>query len=114
MNSNRNVFVFFICLLSLGCDKKFIRTDIICNHHLFLEVYEKWSQIGVSYLTDSTNFKIFVGQINFENEYYEYECTSDNLVIIKYSKNYFNQSVNVIERKKYMISELKREGKFQN
>ena len=98
---------FFMCILLVSCKKKYVRTDNICDKHLFLEVYEKWSEIGVSYLTDSVNFKIYVGQYNFGSDFYKFECKSDTVIIFRYSGGN-------VETKKYSLSELKRQRIFQN
>jgi hypothetical protein len=106
------ILSLFVCILFTSCKKKYIRTEKICEKHLFLEVYEKWSEIGVSYLTDSMNFKIYVGQYNFGSEFYRYECKNDTLFIFRYSDGSI-KGVNVVETKIYSLSELEKQRKFE-
>jgi hypothetical protein len=107
------VLMLFLVTMFASCQRKYIRTEKTCAKDCFLEVYER-SQLGVSYLTDSINFKVYVGQLNFENEEYRYECKGDTLMIFKYSKDFPNNTNHVVQTKTYSLSQLKKEGKFEN
>lgn len=107
------ILIFYLGTIFTSCQKKYIRTDKTCVKNCFLEVYER-SQLGVSYLTDSMNFKIYVGQLNFENEYYKYQCKDDTLIILKCSKDFNEGTSHVVETKTYNVNKLKKDGKFEN
>ena len=77
-----------------------------------MEVYER-NQLGICYLTDSTNFKIYVGQLNFENEIYFYKCVSDTLTILKSSHDYSSGKDHIDNEYRYNIQELKKEKRFE-
>jgi hypothetical protein len=99
----------------LTCKKKHVRTEETCIKNVSVEIYEKWSEMGVSYLTDSKDFNIYIGQINFGGEeYYKYACENDSLIIYRYSKDYFKKTINLIETKRYKIKELMELHKFDN
>ncbi len=106
----RSVAILIICFAFFSCHK-YVRTERICDKKLYLEVYERL-QLGVSYLTDSANFKIYVGQLNFGVEYYRYECKGDSLFVFKYSKRMGNSN-DLIETKSYSLKQLKEEKKFE-
>ena len=78
-----------------------------------MEVYER-NQLGISYLTDSINFKIYVGQLNFENEYYSYKCILDSIYIFKISREFGNDSRydTIINEYRYSIKDMKMEKRF--
>ena len=104
----KNITILFSVIASLlfSCSKKHIRTEKVCNQSLYMEIFER-SQLGVAYLTDSANFKIYVWQLNFENEWYSYTCMGDSIVVLKYSRN-FNNTNCIIYNFNYTIKELKR------
>jgi hypothetical protein len=92
-----------------SCVKEYGRTERICDQKLYLEIYER-NELVVSFLTDSTNFKIYVGQLNFENEHYSYKCVSDSVFIFKIYEGLGGDSTNykVIAEYKYNIKELEK------
>ena len=79
-----------------------------------MEIYER-DQLGISYLTDSTNFKIYIGQLNFENARYSYKCTSDSIFIYKISRGLGNDSTydQIIAEHRYNIKKLQKEKRFE-
>jgi hypothetical protein len=101
-------FAFLVTNI-VSCQTKYLRTEKTCMKNCFLEIYER-SQLGISYLTDSINFRIYVGQLNFENEYYQYKCKDDNLTILKYSKGLGNSN-DLIATKNYNLKQLKAENR---
>ena len=102
----KKMIICYLCLLLFSCQNKYVRTDKVCDNHFYIEIYEKWSQIGVSYLTDSINFKVYIGQLNFGLEEYTYECKKDSLIIIKYSIDYIKGGKKIIEKKGFNLNEL--------
>ena len=98
-----------VCFLFCSCYKKYRRTEKVCDQKLYMEIYER-NQLGISYLTDSTNFNIYVGQLNFENERYSYKCTSDSIFIYKISTGLGNDSRydEIVDEYKFNIKELRK------
>src|SRR5688572_9563484 len=88
--------------------KRFKWTEIICNQ-LYVETYvimskgtegaERLSQ----YLTDSSSFRIHIGNIVQGRDYNAYECSGDT---IKVHKKIYSE---ITETKKYEMSILKKE-----
>jgi hypothetical protein len=108
------ILIYAICFFFFSCVKEYRRTERICDRKLYLEIYER-NQLGVSYLTDSTNFKIYVGQLNFGIEHYSYKCVSDSVFIYKISEGLGGDSTNykAIAEYKYSIKELKKEKRHE-
>jgi hypothetical protein len=108
------IIINSICLLFFSCSKKHIRTERICDQKLYMEIYER-NQLGISYLTDSTNFRIYVNQLNFENERYAYKCVSDSVFVFKISRGLGNGSKDdeIIAQYKYDINALRKEKRFE-
>jgi hypothetical protein len=108
------ILIYAICFFFFSCVKEHKRTEKICDQKLYMEIYER-NQLGVCYLTDSTNFKIYVDQLNFENEHYSYKCISDSVFISKISEGLGGDSTNykVIAEYNYNIKELKKEKRHE-
>ena len=107
------ILINLICFLFFSCNEKYIRTEKVCDQKLYVEIYEK-RQLGISYLTDLTNFKIYVGQLNFENERYSYKCLSDSIFIFQISSGLGNdlRYDKIIAEYSYDIKELQKEKRF--
>ena len=103
------IFLFFS-----SCHEKYIRTEKICDQKLYMEIYER-NQLGISFLTDSINFKIYVNQLNFENERYSYMCVADSIFIFKISRGLGNDSRydEIIAEYRYSLKELKKRKRVE-
>ncbi len=108
----KNILILAICSFIFSCSKKYIRTEKVCDQKLYLEVYER-RQLGVSYLTDSVNFRIYVTQLNFENEDYLYRCTLDSVLIFLSSHDFSTNKDSIIAEFKYNIRELQKGKTFE-
>lgn len=80
---------YVFCLLSMvlisSCaEKKYKRTIRIAKCELYVETFSA-NSLGLNqeYLTDSTNFRMNVGTVDAEHDYYTYECKGDTLLIKK-------------------------------
>mgnify|MGYP003583299431 CR=1 FL=1 len=103
-----------ILILSLSftsCVKKYKQTVNICNN-LYVEVFNiNPSGVDVDYLTDSINFRIFVGKWDNEHENFRYLCKNDSLIIEKVTRD--DNSFIVLEKRVYSLIHLKSERKFE-
>jgi hypothetical protein len=98
------ILVFFPFFLG-GCFKKFDCTIKVCDKKLFVERYRhRFIDVGYYYLTDSSNFRMFVGKIDDEHGGYYFICQGDSL---KISETYEGDVINV---RKYSLIDL-RKGK---
>ena len=101
-----------ICLILFSifftsCNKKYNRTVTVCDGNLFVEVFKHQSiDVAYDYLTDSSNFRIYVGKFDYEHAYYRYNCQNDSLEI---SETYEGEIINV---RKYSLDSLRKTNNF--
>ena len=72
-------------LLISGCaEKKYKRTKKITDGNLYVEVFTA-NSLGLyqEYLTDSLTFRLYIGTVDQEHDYYTYQCRGDSLYIKK-------------------------------
>jgi hypothetical protein len=119
---------FLFCTLLTSCTKKYKFTSAVCDKKLFVEVFNV-NPFGVDadYLTDSLNFRKYIGDCDSEHEIHSYTCKGDSLYIIKMengSKNCqeivlpsghitIRCDVDTIRSEIFSMSTLKREHKFE-
>jgi hypothetical protein len=103
------IFIIIVSLLFWGCSERYIKSEPICDSRFYVEVYTEWSDMGVCYLTDSTNFRIKADRFNIESEYHNYQCKSDSLIIEKWSKDETTPK-HILAIEKYAIKKLVEEG----
>ena len=102
--------VYFICI---SC-KTYKRTVKVCDETLFVEAFiTNPMGLQVQYLTDSTNFRLYLGEIEEEHEDFVPKCIGDTLIIYKYGMEQLDTVRHVLEAKAYSISKLKFENKFE-
>lgn len=104
--------VFLICLMLLSC-KKYKRTIKVCNGTFFAESFVT-NPMGVeaNYLTDSVNFRMYVGKVDEEHEDYVYRCNQDSLIVYKYGMEQMDTARRILETRVFSISKLKADKKF--
>lgn len=89
----------------MGCYQKYNSTISVCDKKLFVEVYNhNIIDVGYDYLTDSSNFRMYVCKFDNEHGYYRYNCQGDSIEI---SETYEGKVVNI---RKYSLIDL-RKGK---
>ena len=69
-------------LLSSCAEKKYLRTKKTFNCGLYVEVFtaNSWG-LSQEYLTDSSTFRMYVGTVDEEHDYYTYDCNNDTVQI---------------------------------
>lgn len=97
------LFVVLISFVLTSCYKRYNRTIIVCDGNLFVEQFNhRFIDVAYDYLTDSTNFRIYVGKFDSEHGYYRYNCQKDSLVI---SETYEGKVINF---RKYSLADLRK------
>jgi hypothetical protein len=95
------LFSFFLA----GCYKKYSRTITVCDEKIFVERYEhNFIDVAYYYITDSSNFRMYVGKFDNEHGGYSIKCQGDSLAI---SEHYEGKVINI---RKYSLVDL-RKGK---
>jgi len=121
INVNK-LFAFLIMILLLGCvdkkSKKEYRDTIAVCDNLYVEVYRVFGSgayggdLLSDYLTDSTNFRIYIGTYDDYKENYSYKCKGKGIVVEKINREN-KDSVKVIETKSLDIDVLKKKHLFE-
>ena len=120
-----------ICLLISNCDydtrskKYFVHSTPICNDSFYVERFNVFSSGGAyggtissNYLTDSLNFRIFIGTFDEDDEKFMYSYHGDSIIIEKWNferLSLYNASFSkkLVSRKAYSLSQLKQSKKFE-
>jgi hypothetical protein len=107
--------IFFISLLFAGCGKKYNRTVKVCEGRLYVEIFNTNSPgVSAHYLTDTINFRLFVGKYDNEHENFSYRCEGDTLSILKIeSASLPGGERKVSNIRKYSIAQLKKSKTFE-
>jgi hypothetical protein len=130
----KKLSVFLVCLL-LGCghhpkkkDHKFTVNLCkykpgSCNCGLYAEGYLSfgmgaWGRDLYSvYLTDSSHFRVYIGDFDEENERFEYDCSADSVHVEKRTNKGYarddRSTYKVLDKKSYSLKDLKRRNVFE-
>lgn len=92
-----------------------------CSCSLYLEHYIVSRAFGSTdidseYFTDSNSFRIYTGSYDEGNERLEYTCKGDTVCFQKITNKDLGQNwdtFRIIEKKIYVIKDLKKQGKFE-
>ena len=99
------IYVVLISFFLSSCYKKYKSKIAVCDGNLFVEQFNhKLIDVAYDYLTDSSNFRMYVGKFDYEHGYYRYNCQKDSLEI---SETYEGKVINI---RKYSLVDL-RKGK---
>jgi hypothetical protein len=89
------------------------------EHNLYIEVYSTGltGNLKSEYLTDSTNFRVYLGTFDDERGYIHCTVKGDRVLVEKreHGKEACPQwdALKVVERKSYSLNELKRRKDFE-
>ena len=70
-------------ILLIGCFKKYDYTLKVCDNLYVEEFIVNPAGVAADYLTDSTNFRLYVGNWDTDHENFSYACRGDSIVIEK-------------------------------
>lgn len=114
------ISISMVLILIYSCDSKYSKNNHIntlqLENHLYYEIYKITSGGALAsntysyYLTDSLNFREYVGTIYYDDE--QLRCKSlDNTHVLVYKVKRKNLN-DTLEKKVYIISELQKKGNF--
>ena len=105
-------FILFASLLLAGCGRKYDRTVTVCDDSLYVEVFDViLVDEKEDYLTDSVNFRLFVGKADGEHENFNYRCEGDTISIRKITSAPYGKK-HVLNVRKYSLTQLKKHRIF--
>src|SRR6185312_11937929 len=113
-------FLFFCVLFQFGCKEngkgKYMYTSQV-GKNLYIEVYKTFASgayggdILTNYLTDSANFRVFVGSFDDYDSHFSYKCLDDSLMVYNMYKSETDTVFRIRQINSYKLSNLK---KLQN
>ena len=115
------VIILITSLLS-GCRNdrskdKHLSTLSICNRKLYIETYSIFESGAYGgdrqsdYLTDSINFRIYIGTYDTGDEAYSFQCRTDSIDVYKVNGRRENQN-KIVRKKTYSLLDLKNAREF--
>ena len=116
------IMIVFLSFILFGCNnnrskKRFFVSGVVCNN-LIVEKYivGSWGALSAEtysdYLTDSLNFRLYVG-IHGDEDNFEYACANDSIYIIRLSQRGVEKAKIVDTLEVYSLNELKRKKIFE-
>jgi hypothetical protein len=117
-------FIVF-CSLLPECIQTYHSTIKLCNK-VYIQRFDVYPDYQKIFFTDSLNFRMYVGRLDLEHEYYIYNCNGNNIDIIKVetgSKNCRTVTLkdgrttvycdkDTLEARSLNVEQLKRKMKF--
>src|SRR5437868_1956792 len=82
------MFVVVFALFDSNCFQKSKKKTVELDYHLYVENFNI-NPFGVDevYLTDSLNFKVYVGKYDVEHERYTFVYKKNNIIVYKKAKD---------------------------
>jgi len=116
-------YIIIVAILAIvgyiNADKKSdFKYSVKREQNLHIEVYKAGvlGNLTSEYLTDSTNFRVYVGTFDDERGYYHYNIKGDKVYIEKREHsagaNCLQPSLKITEQKLFSLQELKRKHRF--
>ena len=103
-----------LCLLFIGCVKQYKHTAKVCNDKFYVEIFNiNPAGVDCDYITDSTNFRLYVGKWDNEHENFTYSCVGDSLFIDKIGISDITGKFQILEKKAYYLPNLKKNKVFE-
>jgi len=103
----------------IGCKRelRFVGANCFCKgiyREKFL-VYSggAWSaELYKDYLTDSTNFRIYIGE-HEERSNFDYQCSGDTITVKKFTWDESHSNNKILSRQVLLVSVLKKENNLK-
>ena|SRR5579863_124498 len=112
----RTLLPLLLSLIIVGCFRRYKFTGKICGDKLYVEFYEvNPAGVDAEYITDSINFRHYIGTFDEEHERYAYDCKGDSIYIKKFGHGNGPISDTIetlLEQKVVDLRDLKARHKF--
>jgi hypothetical protein len=96
-----------ISLLIVGCVKKYKFTTKVCGGQFYIEDFNvNPAGVNEAYLTDSINFRIYVGKYDNEHENFSFVCNGDSIKIMKLVMPDTGMKMKILDSLKFSFSDL--------
>jgi hypothetical protein len=107
-----SLFLMISCLFLVSCMKKYKYTLKLkhCNDNLYVESFNiNPAGVDADYITDSLNFRFYVGRWDSDHENFSYTCMGDSIFIKKLDTT---GDFQVLEQRAYSLKKLKQQKTF--
>jgi len=92
--------------LAPGCIARHKFTVKLCNGKIYSEVFNvNPAGVDEAFLTDSENFKVYIGKIDSDHDLLRYSCNGDTINIFKYSQD-STGAMKMVDSRKLSLSTL--------
>jgi hypothetical protein len=86
--NNKLIALLTLILLEIGCIGKHKFTVRLCNEKIYSEIFNvNPAGVDVAYLTDSDNFRVYIGKLDSDHDLLRYSCEGDTIKILKFSQD---------------------------
>lgn len=116
MNLRFDAYLYFtlISLLMISCREKYKRTSKVCDAKLYVEVFNvNPAGVDVHYLTDSLNFRFYVGKFDNEHQNFSYYCKNDSVIIRKLETIDLSGERKIMQTRVFNLQELRKSKVFE-
>ena len=98
----------------IGCIKKYKHTAKVCDNKLYVEVFNiNPAGVDCDYLTDSINFRLYIGKWDNEHENFTYSCIGDTIFIEKIGIVDIEGKFQILSKRAYSLQSLKKDKVFE-
>lgn len=109
--SIKRLIIVILCFSFISCYKKYILTRNICANSLYAEFYEtNPAGVDACYITDSINFRYFIGSFDPELANYRFKCFGDSIWVekLQHRNKYMSDTIDlIVDKKMFSLKYLK-------
>jgi len=101
-------------LLILGCIKTHKNTQLVPNSKLYWEVFTvNPAGVDEAFLTDSQNFRLYIGKYDNEHDFFRCSCIDDTIKILKFSED-ASGAMKMVDSKLLSQKKLSKDKTYNN
>jgi len=89
-----------------NCSSRYMNTIKVCDRNLYVENYSNWSDKATCYLTDSLNFRVYVGRFDAALDYCSYKCENDSVFIYRKKRSKGSDSSEIKETWRLCLTDI--------
>jgi hypothetical protein len=104
----KQLILIAFSLLCIGCTKKYKSTTSVCGGQFYVETFNvNPTGVDEDYLTDSLDFRLYIGKFDNEHENFSYVCNGDSIRIMRLGVETFGPKMKITDSKLLSLADLK-------
>jgi hypothetical protein len=104
----KQLILITFSLLYIGCVTKHKATIKVCGGQFYIESFNvNPAGVDEDYITDSLNFRLYVGKFDNEHENFSYVCKGDSITIMKLVMETQGNQMKITDSKMLSFADLK-------